>query len=240
MCLLSMYFSSMFHDYFSILCLGYYCRMVSGTRSSVRGRSLGRGRGRGRGRDVSVHESIHESPIQEENREEHVSEHQEENHDEGHADSEEVDLRQMMRTLIDRLPPVLEQDRAHQVGHEHRRKSRSPQRDRHRFIVSSQMKDLQRSKIKPFNGQGSGYVAEQWLIALDRIFAMQDFDSNVKARFAITNLELFGATWWTIEEKKLGIDMGSVTWEIFLESFHERFLPEEWKQHRADEFHNLR
>lgn len=132
-----------------------------------------------------------------------------------------------MRTLIDRLPPVLEQDRAHQVGHEYRRRSRSPQRDRHRFIVSSQMKDLQRSKIKPFNGQGSGYVAEQWLIALDRIFAMQDFDSNVKVRFAITNLELFGATWWTIEEKKLGIDMGSVTWEIFLESFHERFLPKE-------------
>ena len=43
-----------------------------------------------------------------------------------------------------------------------------------------------------------------------------------------------------IEEKKLGIDMNNVTWEFFLENFHERFLPEEWKKHRADEFHNLR
>ena len=40
---------------------------------------------------------------------------------------------------------------------------------------------------------------------------MQEFDNNVKARFVITNLENFGATWWMIEEKKLGIDMSSVT-----------------------------
>ncbi len=64
-------------------------------------------------------------------------------------------------------------------------------------------------------------MAEQWLISLDKIFSMQEFDSNVKARFAITNLENFGATWWMIEEKKLGIDMSSVTWELFLESFRE-------------------
>ena len=69
---------------------------------------------------------------------------------------------------------------------------------------------------------------------------MQDFDNNVKERFAITNLENFRATWWTIKEKKLGIDMNNVTWELFLEKFREQFLPEEWKQHRADEFHNLR
>ena len=69
---------------------------------------------------------------------------------------------------------------------------------------------------------------------------MQDFDSNVKARFFITNLQNFGATWWIIEEKKLGIDINSVTWELFLESFHEQFLPKEWKQQRANEFHNLR
>ena len=88
------------------------------------------------------------------------------------------------------------------------------------------MKDLQRSKVKPFNGHGSGYVAEQWLIALDKVFSIQDFDNNVKVRFSINNLEFFRATWWTIKEKKLGIDMNSVTWDLFLEKFHERFLPE--------------
>ena len=117
--------------------------MVSRTRSSVRGRR--------RGGAISVHESVHG---------ERVSEQQEGNHREGHANSKEVGLRQMMRTIIDRLPPVHDQDGAHQEGHEHRPRSRSPLRDRHRSIVSSQMKDLQRSRVKPFNGQGSGYVAE--------------------------------------------------------------------------------
>ena len=69
---------------------------------------------------------------------------------------------------------------------------------------------------------------------------MQDFDSNVKVRCPITHLELFGATWWNIEEKKLSVNINTVTWELFLESFHEFFLLEEWHQKREDEFHTLR
>ena len=102
------------------------------------------------------------------------------------------------------------------------------------------MKDLQRAKIRPFTGQGTGYDAEQWLIALDRCFAMQDFNSNVKARYAITHLKMFAATWWQIEEKKLHVDMSTITWELFLENFRDHFLPEQWHQQRADEFHSLR
>ena len=66
------------------------------------------------------------------------------------------------------------------------------------------------------------------MIALDRYFSMQDFDSNVKARYAITHLEHFIANWWNIEEKKLWINMQNVTWELFHEHFHERFLSELW------------
>ena len=128
-----------------------------------------------------------------------------------------------MKTIMDRLLPLqgVGQDGAHQVGNEHRPMSRIPQRDRQRSVVDTQMKDLQRSKVKPFNGNGSSYVVIQWLIALDRVFDIQDFDTNVKARFSITNLELFGATWWTIKEKKMGINMKNVTWELFLENFDE-------------------
>ena len=65
-----------------------------------------------------------------------------------------------MHTILDCLPPIHDQDRAHRAKHEHRPKSRSPQRDRHRSIVFAQMKDLSRSKVKPFNGKGLGYVAK--------------------------------------------------------------------------------
>ena len=115
--------------------------MVSGTRSSFRGR----GRGRGRGRAISVHESVHGGPVlgdhasvhQIEDRDVHVSEHQEGDHNEHHADSEEVDLRQMMRAIMDRLPPIQDQNRGHQAEHEHRTRSRTPLRDHHRSIISS-------------------------------------------------------------------------------------------------------
>ena len=112
-----------------------------------------------------------------------------------------------------------------------RKISRSPRgdlhRDRHRSAKAAQMMDLQRSKIQPFTRVGIGYVTEQWLITLDRCFAIQDFDSNVKTRYVITNLEYFAVTWWNIEENKLGVDMNIITWELFLENFCDRFLPEE-------------
>ena len=34
--------------------------------------------------------------------------------------------------------------------------------------------------------------------------------------------------------------MSTITWELFLENFHDCFLPEQWHQQRVDEFHNLR
>ena len=69
---------------------------------------------------------------------------------------------------------------------------------------------------------------------------MQDFDSNVKERYDITHLEHFAANSWNIEEKKLGINMQTITWELFHEHFHERFLSKQWQQQRADEFHDFR
>ena len=83
------------------------------------------------------------------------------------------------------------------------------------------MKDLLRVKFKPFNEEGTRYYSKNWLIALDRCFSMQDFESNIKERFTITHLEVFVATLWKVEEKKLGIDMKTIMWELFLEHFHE-------------------
>ena len=128
----------------------------------------------------------------------------------------------MVREILERLHVL---SREHHSEHGDRDRSRSPRRRdlecRKESIQSTQMKDLLRVKVKPFNREGTRYDAESWLITLDRCFSMQDFDSNVKARFSITHLESFAATWWKIEEKKLGLDMRTLTWELFLEHFHE-------------------
>ena len=79
-----------------------------------------------------MHNSTHEGLIQEENREEHHSEHQ--------ADSKKVDLRQMMKTIIEHLPPPrgANHEGSHHAWNKERYTSRSSQRyhhcDRYRLV----------------------------------------------------------------------------------------------------------
>ena len=67
------------------------------------------------------------------------------------------------------------------------------------------------------------YVVEKWLIALEKCFTMQDCDYKVKERYSITHMEVFVATWWNIEETKLGVAMNIVTRELFLEKSCDHF-----------------
>ena len=201
-----------------ILVLGIVGEMSSRARSITRGRSSGRGRSHGRA-SHHIPSMVHlEDPNQEEARGDDSVEQ--------HAKIEESAIRDLVKEILARLPS---QDRAH---HGNRERSMSPRgrylESRRQSSQSIQMKDLLRVKVKPFNGEGTGYDAENWLIALDRCFSKQDFDSNIKARLAITHLEHFAVVWWKIEEKKLGVNMQTVTWELFLEHFHERFLSEKW------------
>ncbi|XP_059075172.1 uncharacterized protein LOC131875155 [Cryptomeria japonica] len=81
---------------------------------------------------------------------------------------------------------------------------------------------------------------ETWLLDLSQYFSMQPYSSNTKARCAIMHLCDFASTWWRIEERKIGLDITTISWELFLERFRARFLSEHWRQRKADEFHNLR
>ena len=159
--------------------------MTSGSRSIARGRSSGRGRGRGRASHRIPSLGHLRDPNQEEGREDDSVKQ--------HAETEEPVTRDLVKEILARLPL---QDRAHHLEHGDRDRPMSPRgrnlERRRRSSQSIQMKDLLRVKVKPFNGEGTGSDAENWLIALDRCFSMQDFDSNVKERYAITHLEIFG------------------------------------------------
>ena len=71
-----------------------------------------------------------------------------------------------MRSILECLPLPKEADQgeSHNSGNEARQRSRSSHRDLHgnkqRSITATQMKDLQRVKVKPFTGQGMGYDVE--------------------------------------------------------------------------------
>lgn len=95
--------------------------------------------------------------------------------------------------------------------------------------MASQMKDLFRMPKIPFDGMGTGFEADTWLIGLDRYFSMYPFASNVRARYAIMQLTDTASSWWRTEERKLGITIDTLTWDLFLESFRDWFLSDQWK-----------
>ncbi|XP_057844866.2 uncharacterized protein LOC131054379 [Cryptomeria japonica] len=69
---------------------------------------------------------------------------------------------------------------------------------------------------------------------------MHPFSSNVKARCAIMHLRKFASTWWRMEEEKLQVSIDTISWELFLESFKDRFMSDQWRQGRAEELHHLK
>lgn len=102
------------------------------------------------------------------------------------------------------------------------------------------MRDLLRARPPTFDGSSGGLEAETWLIDLDRFFSMHPYGSNTKARCSIMHLRGFSSTWWWLEEHKLHLDIGSLSWEMFLERFRAHFLLDHWRQQCVDEFHKLR
>ena len=111
--------------------------MVSRSGSPVKGHAQGRA--------ISIHEPTHEETTQGGNEEECADEHREEIHVGQQIVFEGSDLRHMMQTIIDRLPPAHIQDGACQAGPELRPKYKNSRQarnarcsKRHRFHQPSQ------------------------------------------------------------------------------------------------------
>jgi hypothetical protein len=128
--------------------------------------------------------------------------------------------------------------------HQDRERERSPRRREDRQELENRdidhMRDLLKVKVPLFYGNEGGSAAETWLFDLERCFSMHPFSSNVKARCAIMNLRKFASSWWRMEEDKLQVTINTISWELFLESFKDRFMSDQWRQGRVEEFHHLK
>lgn len=109
-----------------------------------------------------------------------------------------------------------------------RERERSPRRREfavdQEAVVVRHMRDLLRSHPPIFDGSNSRLEAETWLIDLDRCFSMHLYGSNTKVRCTIMHLKDFASTWWSLEEQRINVDIGTMSWELFLERFRAQFL----------------
>lgn len=101
------------------------------------------------------------------------------------------------------------------------------------------IREVMRLQPPSFRGSTNGAEAEAWLLSLEICFALHSYESNLKARVVVHLLRRTTSTWWRQEEYKCGLVPDTLTWEIFTERFHERYLSEHFRQRRIDEFHDL-
>ena len=73
-----------------------------------------------------------------------------------------------------------------------------------------------------------------------KYFQVYEYESNLKARLAVYQLQGKATLWW--EETKMvhAVDEKTITWEDFQTKFKSRYLNERYYDDKAKEFHELR
>jgi hypothetical protein len=61
----------------------------------------------------------------------------------------------------------------------------------------------------------------------------------MKVRMAVFNLKGSALLWWKMLLLQLNMVIEDVSWKMFEEWFHERFLSEEFIEHQLNEFNAL-
>ncbi|XP_028799201.1 uncharacterized protein LOC114754584 [Neltuma alba] len=91
-----------------------------------------------------------------------------------------------------------------------------------------------------FDGRFDVQAAEEWINRLEKIFKILDCSSERKAQMAIYKLEKDADRWWKNTEILLDARNTTVTWEVFLEQFYEKYFPRSVQEEREAEFLTLK
>jgi hypothetical protein len=78
------------------------------------------------------------------------------------------------------------------------------------------------------------------LIHVAMCFALRNYTSNVKVHMEVFQLKGSALLWRKTLLPQLYIVVEDVSWELFEERFHERYLPEELIERQLNEFNALR
>ncbi|XP_028799236.1 uncharacterized protein LOC114754604 [Neltuma alba] len=91
-----------------------------------------------------------------------------------------------------------------------------------------------------FDGTFDVQVAEEWINHLEKIFKVLYCLLERKAQMAIYKLEKDADRWWKNTEILLDTRNTTVTWEVFLEQFYEKYFLRSVRDEREVEFLTLK
>ena len=93
------------------------------------------------------------------------------------------------------------------------------------------MVNLERfKKLGPptFQGTADPMVAEAWLKQMEKIFVAMGCNDDQRVILASFVLQGEADHWWDAKSRliRAGLQDAPITWELFLEAFHEKYFPE--------------
>ncbi|XP_057823210.2 uncharacterized protein LOC131035516 [Cryptomeria japonica] len=109
----------------------------------------------------------------------------------------------------------------------------------HRVRIKGELaKDLKRIAPPKFDGKTIGDGVEAWVIEMEKYFELCNMSNETKVAWVSYQLIGEAAIWWD-NEKFENLHHGDITWEIFMQSFRKRWLPQLFFDKKVTEFQNL-
>ncbi|XP_059064261.1 uncharacterized protein LOC131856486 [Cryptomeria japonica] len=127
--------------------------------------------------------------------------------------------------------------RVKEVRHEAPRVEEQP--DNQARIEGEMAKDLKRIDPPKFDGKTIGDGPEAWVIEMEKYFGLCNMSNKTKVVWAAYQLSGEAATWWDSEKFERKLQPRDITWELFLQSFRKRWLPQLIFDKKMIEFQNL-
>ncbi|XP_059073184.1 uncharacterized protein LOC131874001 [Cryptomeria japonica] len=100
-------------------------------------------------------------------------------------------------------------------------------------------KDLKKVTPPKFDGKTIGDSAEAWIIEMEKYFLLRDLSDETKAIWAAYQLSGEATTWWDNERAQHNFQPGELTWNLFLQLFQSRWLPQHFFNSKIKEFQKL-
>ncbi|XP_057824996.2 uncharacterized protein LOC131036985 [Cryptomeria japonica] len=113
------------------------------------------------------------------------------------------------------------------------------QPDNQARIEEELAKDLKRIAPPKFDGKTIGDGVEAWVIEMEKYFGLHNMSNETKVVWVAYQLSGEAATWWENEKSERKLQPREITWDLFLQSFKKRWLPQLFFDKKMIEFQNL-
>ena len=106
--------------------------------------------------------------------------------------------------------------------------------------INKLLNQFRKANPPSFHGEYDPEVAERWVRQIEKIFGVLECTTEQRVTLATYMLEGEAELWWKSARRLLEARDLHLTWELFVETFYDKYFPENVKNQKEAEFLTLR